>query len=424
MSGPGTAEETSKRAGVRRSTQIYSLVSTVCLWVGFLLPFAISRFVGMAFGRHPLVTAANGLLWAAGLWLGYATYIENTPVATSQSAWIRLSNFVTRHPATIIMLAIASGFLYYPSVEKSFVASSTNYWLMGTLFFMGVQITPADWRNIARNPKTTSVAVLLHWFFMPAISYFLAHAILLKFISGPTATTLAVGIVIVGTTSTGAASNTLTLISRGDLALSVSVTTVNALLAPFLQPFLIRLFVGQAAAVDVRAIFVDLLEIVLIPVIAGTVLGARWPDAVGRLKPLLCALAVVLLALLMAGTISRGTFALLQHLAVLPILAIAVACQGLLGLSIGFYVPKLFGFSYEQRVAACFEVGVQNAALAAVVALDHFNPLAAIPAVLYGKLQNILAIAVFVPRFQKAIGGVEAETTGEKGKVVAAAESL
>ncbi len=419
MSPPETTEPfPSRQDSARRPIATYQNISTICLWLGFLLPFVASRFVGMAFGHRPLVTAANLLLWAAGLWLGYAAYSRQDAHAAAQPAWIRLSNYVTGRPATIIMLAIALGFLYYPTVENSFVASSINYWLMGTLFFMGVQITPADWRNIFRHPKTTSVAVLLHWFCMPLVSYFLAHAILLRFVSGPTATSLAVGMVIVGATPTGAASNTLTLISRGDLALSVSVTTVNALLAPFLQPFLIRLFVGQATPVDAHAIFVDLIEVVLVPVIAGTILGARWPDLVRRLKAALCAIAVVLLAMLMAGTISRGTQALLQHVVVLPILAIACLCQGLIGLSIGFYVPKFFGFSYEQRVAACFEVGVENAALAAVVALDHFNPLAAIPAVLYGKLQNILAIAIFVPRFQKAIAREQPATVEETTKVV------
>jgi BASS family bile acid:Na+ symporter len=75
--------------------------------------------------------------------------------------------------------------------------------------------------------------------------------------------------------------------------------------------------------------------------------------------------------------------------------------QGFVGLSLGYWVPKLAGFTHKQRVAACFEVGVENASLSMVVARNHFSPLAAIPAVLYGKIQNLLAISVFVSRFQK-----------------------
>lgn len=399
----------------------YGWISQICLWLGFLLPFAVSRGVGMPLNQHPFIVAISMVLWALGLYTGYRAHVRRANIPNSTPLWIRVSRYVTASPATIIMLAIVFGFLYYPTVEKSFLARWMNYWLIITLFVMGVLITPADWKGIFKHPKIISVAVLLRWICMPLIAFFLAHAIILRFISGPVATTLAVGMVIIGTTPTGSASNMLTLISGGDLALSVSVTTANTMLAPFLQPLLIEFFVGHATHVHAYAIFKDLIEVILIPVVFGTIVGSQLPDLVKRLKPLLGAISVVCLGLMMVGTISKGTAVLLTHLWVLPVLAVACIIQGLAGLSIGFYLPKFFGFNYKQRVASCYEVGVENAALTVYVALTHFSPLAAIPGVLYGKLQNMLAITVFAPKFQKATSAEEQAAAIQPAKVLARA---
>ncbi len=377
------------------------LVSQVCLWAGFLLPFITSHYVGMPLSRRPSVSAANLLLWAIGLIAGYFAYLEKKQVAPALPLWSRICGYINSIPATFVMLGIVFGYLYYPSVEKSTVANSVSYLLMLTLFAMGVQITSADWSGIIEHPKIVSVAVITRWVCMPLVAYFLAHAILLRFFPQPTATTLAVGLVILGTTPTGAASNTLTMISRGDLALSVSVTTVNTMLAPFLQPLLIKLFVGKVTHVETWAIFKDLIEIILVPVVVGTIVGSRIPKLVKKLKPLLLAISVVCLGLIIMTNIAKGTSTLLKQLWIIPLLAVVCLIQGLAGLSLGYTVPKFFGFTRKQRVAACFEVGVENASLSMVLAMNHFSPLAAIPAVLYSKLQHMLAIGVFVRRFQK-----------------------
>jgi BASS family bile acid:Na+ symporter len=355
----------------------------------------------MPFSKHPLVSAAHVLLWALGLFVGYLAFLREKPAPSTTPSWRRAAAYITSIPATFVMLGLLFGFVYYPSVERSVVAGWVNILLMLTLFVMGVQITADDWKGILRHPKIVSVAVALRWICMPLLAYILANALLLRFLSQPAASTLAVGLVILGTTPTGAASNTLTLISRGDLALSVSVTTFNTLLAPFLQPFLITLFVGKVTRVDTFAIFLDLLEIVLVPVLAGSLIGWRWPGVVRKAKPALGAISVLCLCFIIMGNMSKGTATLLKQLWVLPLLAATCLIQGMAGLSLGYYAPKLFGFSHKQRVASCFEVGVENASLSMVIALKHFSPLAAIPAILYSKLQHMLAIGIFVSRFQR-----------------------
>jgi BASS family bile acid:Na+ symporter len=390
-------------------------LSQACLYAGFLVPLLVSRGTGMPWSRHPLAGGFNVGLWAAGLLCGYGAYSRsNQQRLSGLGQWNRACTYLTSIPATFVTLAIGFGYLYYPSVETNVVARVPNYLLMAALFAMGAHISTADWKGIWRQPRVVAVAVIIRWITMPAIAYMLATHVLLRFLNRPTATALAIGLMVLGTTPTGAASNTLTLISRGDLALSVSVTTMNTILAPFLQPFLIYWFIGSTTHVNTFAIFMDLVRTVLIPVLCGSLVGAYWTSLVNRLKPTLAALAVLCLALIILGNMAKGTAALLKQLWILPLTTAVLLIYGMCGLSLGYFLPKLFGFTHRQRVAACFEVGVENAALTQVLIFNHFAPFAAMPAILYGKLQHILAVTVFVAKFQKIAD------KGERIKIAAA----
>jgi len=376
-------------------------ISPVCLWLGFFLPFAVSRGVGMPFGRYPWVPVVHVALWIIGLIAGYIAYVRAKQFSADTPGWIRFCGYITTIPANLVLLGLSFGYLYYPSIESSTYAKYCNYMLPITLLVMGAQITSKDWNHIARQPKAISVSVLLRWLVMPFCSYLMANFVLLRFLPQPAATSIAVGMIVLGTTPTGGASNTYTLISNGDLALSVTVTGVNTILSPFLQPFMIKLFVGKVTHVNTLAIFIDLLEMVLAPVILGSIVGMLWPDFVKRVKPALGPLAVLIFGAMSLGNMSRGTAPLLRQLWILPVLLTVCVVQGLIGLYLGYYAPKLVGFNHKQRVASCFEVGVENASLATVIAITHFSPLTAIPCILYTKLQHVLAASIFVSKFQK-----------------------
>jgi BASS family bile acid:Na+ symporter len=396
-------------------------VSPVCLWVGFLLPFALSRGVGMPMGRYPWVPVVHVALWVVGLVAGYLAFASEKKFAPATPAWIRVCGYITTIPANLVMLGLSFGYIYYPSIEKSTYAKYCNYMLPITLLVMGAQITNADWRKMASQPKPVGVSVLLRWLVMPLCACMLANFVLLRFLPQPAATVIAVGMVVLGTTPTGGASNTYTLISSGDLALSVTVTGVNTILAPFLQPFLIKLFIGKVTHVDTLGIFLDLLEMVLAPVIIGSIIGSRWPALIKRIKPALGPLAVVIFGAMSLGNMSRGTGPLLKQLWILPVLVVVCVVQGLIGLYLGYYGPKLFGFNHKQRVASCFEVGIENASLATVVAITHFSPLTAIPCILYTKLQHLLAASIFVSRFQKIEEREQAKLAAAASRVAAVA---
>jgi BASS family bile acid:Na+ symporter len=374
-------------------------LSSACFVIGFLIPFWVSNFIGMSFSAMPLVTVATIGLWIIGLLLRYYAYIGATKPPGTLSFRMRLGNFISAEPSLFLTLGIVFGYLYYPSVEKSVVPTAGPYLLMIIMFTMGLAINLKEWLRMLQKPKVVGIAVLLRWACMPLIA-FLLSLVFIQLIPGATGKALAIGMIVLGTTPTGGGSNALTLISKGDLALSVSATAINTILAPFIQPLLILWLAGGIANLDANAIFMDLLRMVVAPVVAGTILGSIIPKAVARIKPLFGPLAIICLSFIVMGTMSKGTSTLIQQVSILLYLVIICLVQAVAGLSLGYYLPKYFGFSYAQRKAACFEVGVENAAMAMLIGLRHFNPLTALPSIVYGKIQYIITSTVVVSRFQ------------------------
>ena len=281
-------------------------LSNACLTLGFLIPFVASNFVGMSLSAMPLVSAANIVLWIVGLLVGYFAYLEMKKPPATLSLRMKIGNYISSEPQLFLTLGILFGYLFYPSVEKSVIPPVGPYLLMIIMFSMGLAINLQDWIRIVQKPKVVGISVLLRWLCMPLVA-FLLSLVLIQLFPGPTGNALAIGMIVLGTTPTGGGSNALTLISKGDLALSVSVTSINTMLAPFLQPLLILWLAGGIAHLDANKIFMDLVQWVVVPVVAGTILGSIFPKPVSKIKPIFGPLAILCLTFIVMGTMSRGT---------------------------------------------------------------------------------------------------------------------
>ncbi len=374
-------------------------LSNACLTLGFLIPFVASNFVGMSLSAMPIVSAANIVLWLIGLLLGYFAYLEQKKPPSTLSLRAKIGNYISSEPQLFLTLGILYGYLFYPSVEKSVIPPVGPYLLMIIMFSMGLAINLQDWKRIVQRPKVVGISVLLRWACMPLVAFALS-LVLIQLFPGSTGKALAVGMIVLGTTPTGGGSNALTLISKGDLALSVSVTSINTMLAPFIQPLLILWLAGGIAHLDANKIFQDLVQWVVVPVMVGTILGSIFTKSVNRIKPIFGPLAILCLTFIIMGTMSKGTSTLIKQFSILFYLVAVCLVQAFAGLLLGYFLPKFFGFNYAQRKATCFEVGVENAAMAMLLALKHFNPLTALPSIVYGKIQYIITSTIFVPRFQ------------------------
>jgi BASS family bile acid:Na+ symporter len=330
--------------------------------------------------------------------------------------WLKLSGFVNAYSSLLLTQMILTGYLFYPTIEKTFVAKYNAYWLMFSLFVMGLAINFEDWKRIVKSPKVIGFSALVRWTLMPLASYAVGYLVFIMLIPGPTGKALAVGMIILGCSPTGTTSNALTMIAKGDLALSVSVTTVNTLLAPFLLPVLMQFLAGSITAVDTGALFVDLVRMVIVPIASGSILGSVFVRQCTRMKPTFTPLAIISLGLVMMASMSKGTSALLSQLYILLYAIPGCVLLVMIGYLLGFLIPKPFGYNLKQRIAICFEVGVANATLVMILSLKYFGPLPALVCILFGKIEVIIGSVVIAPLFgDKEAAGAEAQVSESRG---------
>ena len=369
----------------------------------------------MTIYKHPAITIFHALLWAAGLIAGHFAYLAEKKIPSDAPAWKKVCGSDRQSGGHRFSGAVMGIRLLPHNGEES-------HCLAGECIHGAVAIHlrnanhKDDWKRIAGQPKVVALTVVLRWLVPPFVAFLTAQA-LVRCLPHPIGGMLGIGMLLIATTPTGVASNAMTLVSRGDLALSVSITTVNNVVAPFLQPALVALLAGTfLGKLNTWPLFVELLEIVLAPVILGSIVGAALADQVKRIKPALGAAAVLCVSMMMLANIARSMGTLLRQLWIIPWMVVATAILTLAGLLAGYYLPKYFGFNVKQRVATCFGVAVENGNLATVLALNHFGPLAALPSIFYGKLQNVIGMGLFVRKFQNMPELAEEQQGAEAAK--------
>lgn len=249
---------------------------------------------------------------------------------------------------------------------------------------MGMTLAPADFRRVAERPAPVAIGVALQLAVMPLAGLLLARALDL-----PPA--LAAGVILLGACPGGTASNVVTWLARGDVALSVTLTTVSTLLAPIATPALTALYAGARVPVPAAAMLRDIAAIVLLPVAAGVALrvlaGARL-ERVARALPLLSVLAIAAIVAIVVA-LDRDRLAA----AAAPV-ALAVVLHNALGLGLGWAGARALGRTEVEARTIAIEVGMQNSGLAAALATAHFPPAAALPGALFSVWHNLSGAAL------------------------------
>ncbi|MEU6659352.1 bile acid:sodium symporter family protein [Streptomyces sp. NPDC046821] len=257
--------------------------------------------------------------------------------------------------------------------------TSVPYLLGVVMFCMGLTMTPADFKGVAKRPWAVGLGLVAHYVIMPGLGWLIANALDLP-------PQLAAGVILVGCAPSGTASNVVTYLARGDVALSVSVATVSTVLAPLVTPPLTLLLAGEFLPVDAASMVTDILKTVLLPVVAGLLVRlalGRFVDRVLGALPWLSALTIaVIVAVVVAG--SAGAIKSAAGLVLL-----AVVLHNGLGLALGYGAGKLARLGAPSSRAMAFEVGMQNSGLAASLATAHFSPLAALPAAVFSVWHNV-----------------------------------
>jgi BASS family bile acid:Na+ symporter len=257
--------------------------------------------------------------------------------------------------------------------------------LLGVIMFgMGMTLSGTDFENALKRPREVAIGVLAQFTIMPLVAYGLALVLRLP-------PELAVGVILVGTCPGGTASNVVTYLARGDLALSVSMTSVATLLAPILTPVLTLWLAGEWIPVPATALFLSILKIVLLPVAAGIVAHRFLSTTVERLTPILPLVSVSAIVAIVAFVVSAN---MERILATAATLFVAVALHNVIGLGLGYALSRALGLTEAKRRAVTIEVGMQNSGLAVSLAAVHFNPAAAIPGALFSVWHNLTGPAL------------------------------
>ncbi len=252
--------------------------------------------------------------------------------------------------------------------------------LLGLVMFgMGLTLKGEDFREVARHPIRVLIGVLAQFVIMPGLAWLLCRLLQLP-------AEIAVGVILVGCCPGGTASNVMTWLSRGDVALSVAITSVTTLLAPLVTPALVWLLASAWLPVSFAAMFLSILQVVLVPIARGLLAQRLLGERTRQVAEVLPLVSVFSIVVIIAAVVAASQARIAES--GLLIMAVVMLHNGF-GLLLGYLTGKLTGMPLAQRKALAIEVGMQNSGLGAALANAHFSPLAAVPSALFSVWHNL-----------------------------------
>jgi BASS family bile acid:Na+ symporter len=219
---------------------------------------------------------------------------------------------------------------------------------------------------------------------MPAAGFVLAWAFGLDPV-------LASGVILVGSCPGGTASNVITYLARGDVALSVTITSATTLIAPLMIPASMYIFAGKWIDVPASGLFVSAVKIILLPVALGVAARAVLKDKIEYILPVLPGLSAVWIVFIVAVIVAANAGSIAR---VGAEVALIVVIHNAIGLSVGYGLARLSGMDVTSARAVSVEVGMQNSGLAVALANVHFGALAALPGAVFSVWHNISGSAI------------------------------
>ena len=279
-------------------------------------------------------------------------------------------------PALAIILSAVA--IYFSEIFSA-AADSVIFMLALVMFLMGLTLDKRDFVRIREKPVIVFIGVLLQFSLMPLIAVILSYLLQLP-------NQLTAGMVLVGSCAGGTASNVMTYLAKGDLALSISMTIVSTLVGVIATPLLCEFYLSETLAVDSIGMVKSIIQLVFIPVFLGVCIKAYAAHFVLKIEKWIPSLSMLCILFIIATVVALNSdrlsnigFALIA----------AVILHNSLGLFLGYYVSRLLGLNLRQSKTVAIEVGMQNSGLGVTLALQFFSPSAAVPGALFSLWHNI-----------------------------------
>lgn len=251
--------------------------------------------------------------------------------------------------------------------------------LATVMFLMGITLTSDDFKRVLVFPKPILIGVFLQFLIMPLAAFLLSRLLQLS-------PELTVGMVLVGSCAGGTASNVICYLSRGDVALSISMTLASTLLGVIATPLLCTVYLATTVSVDSVGMLLNIIQVVLVPVSLGVITNRLLGPTVARLEPVLPSLSVLAILLIIAIIVALNADRLGE---VGLITVVAVILHNTLGLGGGYSLARLLGCNRRQCRTIAIEVGMQNSGLGVALALEFFSATAALPGALFSIWHNV-----------------------------------
>ena len=292
----------------------------------------------------------------------------------------KVSAFVGKYMAWIV-LAIAALALFVPGTCLWVQTKWINFLLMIVMFGMGLTMKLSDFAIVFRRPRDVIIGCLAQFIVMPLLAFALGRLFGLS-------DELLVGVVLVGTCPGGTASNVMTYLAKGDTALSVGMTSINTLLAPVLTPLLTYLYLRTSVSVDVRSMFISIIQVVIVPIGLGLLINRLFGKYTQKLSDALPTVSVTAICLIVASVVSHNSEKILSTGIV--IFAVVIL-HNLLGYLCGYLVGVVFKMDLPRKKAVAIEIGMQNSGLATSLAGTAFPNLAmaTVPGAVFSVWHNI-----------------------------------
>ncbi|MGK0249479.1 MAG: BASS family bile acid:Na+ symporter [Oleispira sp.] len=247
------------------------------------------------------------------------------------------------------------------------------------MFAMGLTLRTTDFKRVWQNPQPIALAIIIQFSVMPLAAVLLAKAFGLS-------DDLTIGMVIVGACAGGTASNVMTYLARGDVALSVSMTLASTLWGVMATPLIISVMAGESVKIDSLGILFSLVKMVLIPILAGVLITHYQPKFANKINKYLADIASGLILLIIAIIVALNA----DEISTLGygVLA-AVALHNIIGLISGYMAGKITRQTEVTCRTLAIEIGMQNSGLGVALALKYFGPMAALPGAVFSIWHNI-----------------------------------
>ena len=309
----------------------------------------------------------------------------------------RIFEFIEKYYCIMLLFFVGIALVYPPTFNWVLAniedINILNLLLSIVLFTMGTTLKVDNFVNVFKNPREIVLGIAAQYIIMPFLAFALASIFSLDM-------ALTVGIILVGTVPGGTASDVITFLARGDVALSVSLTAISTLISPIVTPLITLVLIGNQIAFNPVDMFISIVQIVIIPIVLGLALNYKFPEFCAKLKGYLPAISGIVVCLIVAGIMGANKQAILTSS--LLIMAVIII-QYFMAMGLGCLMGYIAGMKREHIITIAIELAFQNSGLSTSLAKTHFPSFTAatVPGALYSVWQNFAGsiIAYFLTRY-------------------------